>query len=407
VTIAGGDEGSRALVKELDSAGALPAGFGALLHAVPRERFIPDRAWAKVGGTYEALDRGARPEQWFTVVYSDRPVVTQFDDGRTAWPAVGRRPTCSASMPSVVGAMLDILGTTAGDKVLEIGTGTGFNAALLAGQTGADGSLTTVEVDSELAVRARRNLDAAGYRDVFAVCGDGALGAADRGPFDRVMATAAVQLGRVPFAWVEQTRPGGVVVAPVRADLASGPLVRFVVTDAETAVGHAVPMSVGFMEIRSQRTATTPDDDVRWETAEAFRLSEVDPWAVLGDPAARWAVAVAVPSCRYDLEDGTPERPYPVASLGDPLSGSWAVIVPQVGRYLVRQAGPRRLWDEAEAAYHWWRGQARPPSTPGNGPSPPTGSRSGSRSSTGVLPLHKAGNHCGERKRNPAHDSQP
>jgi protein-L-isoaspartate(D-aspartate) O-methyltransferase len=362
VTIADGDEGIGALVKELDSAGALLAGFGPLLRAVPREQFIPDRAWAKVGGTYAALDRGTRPEQWFTAVYSDRPVVTQFDDGRTAWPAVGRRPTCSASMPSVVGAMLDALGTKTGDTVLEIGTGTGFNAALLAGQTGTDGSVTTIEVDSHLAAGARRNLDAAGYRDVIAACGDGMLGAPDRGPFDRVMATAAVQLGRVPFAWVEQTRPGGVVVAPVRADLASGPLVRFLVTGEDTAVGHTVPMSVGFMEIRSQRTPATGDDEARWEDRdETSRLSDIDPWAVLGDSAARWAVAVAVPSCRYDLEDSTPERPYPVASLGDPLSGARAVIVPQLGRYLVRQAGPRRLWDEAEAAYLWWQGKGRPP----------------------------------------------
>ena len=362
MTIADGDEGIGALVKELDSAGALPAGFGPLLHAVPREQFIPDRAWAKVDGTCEALDRSTRPDQWLTVVYSDRSVVTQFDDGRTEWPAVGRRPTCSASMPSVVGAMLDTLGTTTGDTVLEIGTGTGFNAALLAEQTGADGSVTTIEVDSHLAAGARRNLDAAGYRDVIAVCGDGALGAPDRGPFDRVMATAAVQLGRVPFAWVEQTRPGGVLVAPIRADLASGPLVRFVVTDEDTAVGRTVPMSVGFMEIRAHRTPTTADDEVRSEdSAETSRLSDIDPWAVLGDSAARWAVAVAVPSCRYDLEDSTPERLYPVASLGDPLSGSWAVIVPQVGRYLVRQAGPRRLWDEAEAAYHWWQGRGCPP----------------------------------------------
>ena len=207
MTIADGDEGTRALVKELDSAGALPAGFGPLLHAVPREQFIPERAWAKVDGTYAALDRGTRPKEWFTAVYSDRSVVTQFDDGRTAWPAVGRRPTCSASMPSVVGAMLDSLGVAAGHAVLEIGTGTGFNAALLAEQAEAGGRVITVEIDSHLAAEARRNLDAAGHRDVVTVCGDGALGATERGPFDRVIATAAAHLGRVPFAWVEQIRP--------------------------------------------------------------------------------------------------------------------------------------------------------------------------------------------------------
>ena len=83
-------------------------------------------------------------------------------------------------------------------------------------------------------------------------------------PFDRIICTASVHLGRVPYAWIQQTKPAGVVLMPIRADLTSGPLVRFVVHQDGTATGRMVGMGVEFMEVRSQRTATTPDDQFDW-----------------------------------------------------------------------------------------------------------------------------------------------
>lgn len=84
----------------------------------------------------------------------------------------------------------------------------------------------------------------------------------------------------------------------------------------------------------------------------------------LGNEAPRWATAVAVPTCRYELWPRTPGRNprHGVAWLGDPLSGSWASVIPAEtdDRYEVRQRGPRRLWDEVEAAYRWWRDQGKP-----------------------------------------------
>lgn len=72
--------------------------------------------------------------------------------------------------------------------------------------------------------------------------------------------------------------------------------------------------------------------------------------------------AVSVPNCRYELWKATAERNHGIAWLGDPLSGSWASVIPGSGedQYEVRQYGPRRLWNEVSAAHQWWLDHGRP-----------------------------------------------
>jgi protein-L-isoaspartate O-methyltransferase len=362
VTITAGPE---ALAGRLDITGAVADA----VRAVPRERFLPARIWVqeKDGGPYEPIDRATEPQRWMRDVYiADYAIVTQFDDGATPWPERGWRPSCSASQPSVVVGMLDALNVQPGQRVLEIGTGTGYNAALLAELVGPLGHVLSVDVDGALASAARANLAAAGYQDrVEVLLADGATALAAPGSVDRVIATAAVQLGRLPYAWVTQTRPGGVILAPVRAELASGPLVRLQVSSEGTARGQAVRMRVGFMELRAQRTPGASWSALRWDDPHAApALTEVDPFTALLDEASRWTIAISVPSCRYGLEKRTSERGHGVAWLLDPITGSWASIVPTTPRsenYLARQVGPRRLWDEAATAYRWWAQQGQPP----------------------------------------------
>jgi Protein-L-isoaspartate(D-aspartate) O-methyltransferase (PCMT) len=201
-----------------------------------------------------------------------------------------------------------------------------------------------------------------GMSTVQVVTADGAAGRHPGAPFDRVLATASVRLGQFPYEWVAQTRPGGVIVAPIRADLASGPLVRFTVGEDGTATGRVAPTRVGFMELRAHRTPS------RWQRlgwddpAADLTHSELQPWTVLLTEASQWAIAVAVPQCQYDVWKRTPERPHGVAWLVDTCSDSWASVVPgdAEGRYDVRQHGPRRLWHEVEAAHRWWRHSGEP-----------------------------------------------
>ena len=123
-------------------------------------------------------------------------------------------PISAASQPSIVGEMLEQLDVTPGLRILEVGAGTGYNAALLAHLTGADGMVVTVDVDSDIVAGARSALAAAAVPNVLVLRGDGALGVPEFAPFDRIIATVGVW--DLPLAWPEQLAPGGLIVAPLR-----------------------------------------------------------------------------------------------------------------------------------------------------------------------------------------------
>ncbi|WP_020666057.1 methyltransferase domain-containing protein [Amycolatopsis nigrescens] len=357
-------EGPARLAAALAAAGDLPNQLRPVMERVDRGCFIPERIWARQDddGPYRPIDHQAEPQRWAEAVYSDTVVVTQFDDGRTTWPEVGRQPSCSASQPSAVAGMLLALDLRPGQHVLEIGTGTGYNAALLAELVGPHGSVTTLEVDRDAATAARDALRNSGHDRVDAQLADGTTELGGGVSFDRVIATAGVRLGRLPYWWVQHTNPGGVILAPMRADLASGPLVRFLVDDG-TARGHALPdLQVGFMEIRSHRVPEAGLAELRWNDPRAdITYTTLAPWVPLLADDHRWPIAVALPSCRYAVWKKNGERPG-VAWLIDPLSSSWASIVAHDDtRFLVRQSGPRRLWNEAETAYLWWQKHGSPP----------------------------------------------
>ena len=121
------------------------------------------------------------PEASVEEAYADQAVITKSA-------ADGAALSC-ASVPSIVATMLDQLGVQAGDRILEIGAGTGYNAALLAHLTGPDGQVTTVDIDPEVTDQARRALDATGYRHVHVATRDGQLSDKEHAPYDRIIVT--------------------------------------------------------------------------------------------------------------------------------------------------------------------------------------------------------------------------
>jgi protein-L-isoaspartate(D-aspartate) O-methyltransferase len=133
-------------------------------------------------------------------------VVTHRDEAGVA--------VSSASDLTTVVFMLKQLDLQPGHRVLEIGAGTGYNAALLKHMVGPSGSVATVDIFEDAATEARQHLAAAGYADVTVVCGDGELGFPDNGPYDRIIVTAGAS--DLPQAWAEQLAPGGRVVVPLR-----------------------------------------------------------------------------------------------------------------------------------------------------------------------------------------------
>ncbi|HDJ26866.1 MAG: protein-L-isoaspartate O-methyltransferase [Thermoplasmata archaeon] len=172
--------GLEALIKRLRAEGVLSdPRVEEALRAVPRERFLPPR-----------LEKYA---------YVDEPI------------HIGHGQTCSA--PHMVVIMLQELELGEGMKVLEVGTGSGWNAALLAYLVGPRGRVVTVERIPALAEEARRRLKEMGFDNVKVVVGDGSLGYPDEAPYDRIIVTAAAP--EVPPPLVEQLAEGGILLIPV------------------------------------------------------------------------------------------------------------------------------------------------------------------------------------------------
>ena len=146
------------------------------MRTVPRDRFVP-------------------PEQ-ASRAYDDRAV------------PIGRGQTIS--QPYVVAYMTEALRVAPGHRVLEIGTGSGYQAAIL-GELARE--VYSIEIVPELAARASATLKALGYGHVQVRDGDGYAGWPERAPFDRIIVTAAVKT--IPQPLLDQLAPGGVLVAPV------------------------------------------------------------------------------------------------------------------------------------------------------------------------------------------------
>jgi protein-L-isoaspartate(D-aspartate) O-methyltransferase len=138
-------------------------------------------------------------------VYSDRAISAKKDE-TGQW-------ISSSSQPAIMAIMLEQLGLEPGHKVLEIGTGPGYNAALMAHIVGETGQVVTVEIDEDLAQSAREHLMMAGYEQVQVVSADGGYGYPDAAPYDRIILTVGAP--DITPAWWSQLKPGGRLVLPL------------------------------------------------------------------------------------------------------------------------------------------------------------------------------------------------
>jgi protein-L-isoaspartate(D-aspartate) O-methyltransferase len=179
----------RALLTTMQKEGALEtAGVKAAFSAVPRHLFLPNFPLEEI--------------------YSDKAIGLKHDANGLL--------TSSSSQPSMMAIMLNQLDLKEGDNVLEIGTASGYNAALIKHIVGESGRVTSIEIDSELSKQAAINLQHAKYGSVVVVHGDGAQGYSPRAAYDHILST--VGIWNVPPAWIQQLKPRGTIVAPIVID---------------------------------------------------------------------------------------------------------------------------------------------------------------------------------------------
>ncbi|MBP2474811.1 protein-L-isoaspartate(D-aspartate) O-methyltransferase [Crossiella equi] len=245
-----------------------------VLLGTPRHEFVPD------------ADLAVAYDPWKAVV------THRFDDGRSL--------SC-ASAPWLVAAMLDQLDVQPGNRILEIGAGTGYNASLLAQLTGRADLVTTIDIDPDVTAKASQALAATGYGDVHVITGDGGLGYPDHAPYDRMIAT--VSPWDIPAPWWQQLAPGARLVAPLRWR-GQGRSVSFTYTD-----GRLVSDSLhlcGFVYLRGETEgelsgSITADDMVKlhWDRDQAVDLKALD--GVLDQPrATAWSGVTIAPNEGHD-----------------------------------------------------------------------------------------------------------
>ncbi|WP_255308282.1 methyltransferase domain-containing protein [Streptomyces marincola] len=331
-----------------------PAGWEEAFAALPRAAFLPRVMWPhdQVTDTFATIDRTSDPEGWRAAADADVPIVTQWDDGRHTGPMPGRDATSSSSKPSLVAAMLATLDAEPGMRVLEIGTGTGWTAALLAHRLGA-GHVTSVEIDPRVARAAGSALRRAGLHTRLVV-GDGALGAPGHAPFDRIVVTCGMR--RVPSAWLRQLRPGGRLLMPWGTPfvLHRDGLVSLTSRPDGTAAGRFADL-VSFMRMRSQRDRlpSYPRDLPLHDHESA--VWPPGGWAPFPFLAGLRLTDAAYAEQRH--EDGRTVWLYDLAGAG------WTAAVRRDGvapGVVVRRAGRRPLWEEYTAAHSWWREAGEP-----------------------------------------------
>ena len=224
------------------------------MRTVPRHRLLTDIWVSEDDGSPgrnlqpRTVDPVDPDEEALNRIYSNVPIVTRVTDGR---------PSSSTSQPSLVAQMLELLALKPGMRILEIGAGTGYNAALLAEIVGDQKLVTSIDIQPDVVEQTQRLLDQAGYGDIEILCADGALGHPDGAPFDRVVAT--VGCSDIAPAWLDQLAPSGFAVIPLEHVTVGHPLTRL--QPAGSGATGRVVAAAGFMRIQGALQVPGPRRD--------------------------------------------------------------------------------------------------------------------------------------------------
>jgi protein-L-isoaspartate O-methyltransferase len=324
-----------------------------LVAAVPRHVFVPRWWTATRDGWIRRNGPGMEGEKWAELVYQDQSLITQIAslhaDHATKDDRPEGQPTSSSTLPGLVVTMYRHAMISDGMDVLDIGTGSGYGAALLTARLGAE-HVTSIDIEEYLVSAATERLASIAMKPLVETCD--ATGPLPGGPasYDRIVSMTSVS--PVPARWLAALRPGGRLVTTLAG---TGLLVTATKTPEGGAAGRTEWDRAGFMEAR-----TGPEYPPG--------LLRIIPGALDGDgdtsngryPIVNigWAwelssmLGITIPGIKHHYEKA--ENGQRTAWLLHP-DGSWARATAAADEPpVVHQGGPRRLWDTADQIRHAW-----------------------------------------------------
>lgn len=311
--------------------------------ATPRHLLVP-RWWEEVApGPVFGVVVPDEP-RLLDAAYSDTTLITRLGPHHADLTDPARRvtgpPTSSATLPGLIVDLLDHLDVHDSHRVLDVGTGSGYSAALLAHRLGDD-QVTSIDVDDYL-VQAARDRLASFDRHPHLHTVD-ATGPLPGGDYDRILATVSVR--PVPATWLAALRPGGRLLTTI----AHTPLLVTATARGDgTATGHVIDRTARFMTTRHDTTYPPRLDDLWQQARDTDGDTIADTTTPLPDLFTDWPLATLIELTQPGIEhrsatiDG-----HPVLWLLH-HDGSWARVEDTGTTRRAHQTGPRNLWNLVE-----------------------------------------------------------
>ncbi|MFS8200610.1 ATP-grasp peptide maturase system methyltransferase [Streptomyces sp. CWNU-52B] len=342
----------RGLADSLAAQGRLtdPA-WRAAVEDVPRELFLGSTLYRPHGTQWEPVRREDLSEdEWLRLAYSDTTWVTQVD-GIGAADSPGPRsghPTSSSTLPSLVMRTIELAELQDGDKVLEIGTGTGYSTTILSHRLGGE-NVCSIEYDERLAALAADRIRAAGANPNL-VIGDGLQGHRQGAEYDAIIATCSVR--SIPPSWLFQLRDGGSITTTVSGWMLASGMIRLTLDNEGVAHGRFTGDTVSYMLARPHERPPHPNFFPHPGKVRPTRVSPtlLDRWT------GHFVAQLAAPSAEL-------MRTSDDVILLDAATGSQAWTEPDGSGWAVHQHGPLNLWDQVEDALMTWQEAGSPDQT--------------------------------------------
>lgn len=318
--------------------------------STPRHQLVP-RWWEPIPDSYPFAWglHTPQPDQPWAQVYADETLVTRVGSLHADVADLSDRPTglptSSSTLPGLIVRMLHLLNPNEQDRVLDVGTGSGYSAALLAHRLG-DKQVTSIDVDPYVVDAARERLAQFGRTPRLEVAD--ATGSLPDTDYDRIIATVSVR--PIPPVWLEALRPGGNIVTTITG---TSLLINAMKHPDGVVRGRVQPDPATFM-----RTRREPDYPARLDHMyDAARDQPGDETRQLTGPIPDlwddWQLR-----CLYELDSPDVENRSATRYDGTQLQwllatdGSWARADSKTKT--VHQSGPRRLWDDLERVQARW-----------------------------------------------------